>query len=270
MQIIRLEMKICSWNINSVRLRENLVLRLLKEYAPDIICLQECKALVADIPIKSFSKIGYKHIIARGQKSYNGVAIFSKVPFKKEFSFDFAGLGQARHIAGELENGVVIHNFYVPAGGDEPNEEKNQKFAQKLKFLIDMKDWFELNQSKKAILVGDLNIAPYDDDVWDHKKMSKVVSHTPVEINYLLKVMKAGNWIDLFRETQPTGKLYSWWSYRARDWDIADKGRRLDHIWSTPDLLKFNTKNFIVREVRGWERPSDHAPIFSDFEGIAL
>ena len=110
-------MKICSWNINSVRLRENLVLRLLKKHSPDIICLQECKALVADIPIKSFSKIGYKYMIARGQKSYNGVAILSRVPFKNEFAIDFASLNQARHIAGELENGIIIHNFYVPAGG---------------------------------------------------------------------------------------------------------------------------------------------------------
>jgi len=263
-------MKICSWNINSVRLRENLVLRLLKKHSPDIICLQECKALVADIPIKSFSKIGYKYMIARGQKSYNGVAILSRVPFKNEFAIDFASLNQARHIAGELENGIIIHNFYVPAGGDEPDEEKNLKFAQKLKFLNDMKIWFNLNQSKKAILVGDLNIAPYEDDVWDHKKMTKVVSHTPLEIDNLFEVMEAGNWIDLFRKTQPTGKLYSWWSYRARDWNTADKGRRLDHIWSTPDLAKLNSDNFILRDIRGWERPSDHAPIFSIFDGISL
>jgi exodeoxyribonuclease-3 len=82
--------------------------------------------------------------------------------------------------------------------------------------------------------------------------------------------MEAGNWIDLFREKQPTGKLYSWWSYRARDWNTADKGRRLDHIWSTPDLAKLNTNNFVLRDVRGWERPSDHAPIFSIFDGISL
>ena len=209
-------------------------------------------------------------MIARGQKSYNGVAILSRVPFKTEFAIDFARLDQARHIAGELENGIIIHNFYVPAGGDDPDEEKNLKFAQKLRFLNDMKSWFNLNQSKNAILVGDLNIAPYEDDVWDHKKMNKVVSHTPIEIDYLFKVMKAGNWIDLFREKQPTGKLYSWWSYRARDWNTADKGRRLDHIWSTPDLAKLNTNNFVLRDVRGWERPSDHAPIFSIFDGISL
>ena len=133
-----------------------------------------------------------------------------------------------------------------------------------------MKSWFNLNQSKKAILVGDLNIAPYEDDVWDHKKMNKVVSHTPLEIDNLFEVMEAGNWIDLFRKTQPTGKLYSWWSYRARDWNTADKGRRLDHIWSTPDLAKLNSDNFILRDIRGWERPSDHAPIFSIFDGISL
>ena len=100
--------------------------------------------------------------------------------------------------------------------------------------------------------------------------MNKVVSHTPLEIDNLFEVMEAGNWIDLFRKTQPTGKLYSWWSYRARDWNTADKGRRLDHVWSTPDLAKLNSNNFILRDARGWERPSDHAPIFSIFDRISL
>ena len=131
-----------------------------------------------------------------------------------------------------------------------------------------MQNWFKVNKPKKSILVGDLNIAPYENDVWDHKKMSKVVSHTPVEIKSLFEVMESGGWIDLFRKNDATEKLYSWWSYRARDWSKANKGRRLDHIWSTKDLAKSNTKNFILREARGWERPSDHAPIFSVFDRI--
>ena len=263
-------MKVCSWNINSVRLRENHVLKLLRENNPDVICLQECKALVEDIPIDNFFKLGYKNIIARGQKSYNGVAILAKVAFKKEFSLDFADLNQARHVAGILENGITIHNFYVPAGGEEPDIKKNMKFAQKLRYLDDMQNWFKANKPKKSILVGDLNIAPYENDVWDHKKMSKVVSHTPAEIMSLFQVMEAGDWIDLFRKNDASEKLYSWWSYRARDWIKANKGRRLDHIWSTWDLAKLNSNNFILREARGWERPSDHAPIFSVFERICL
>jgi len=258
-----IEMKICSWNINSIRLREAQVLRLLRDECPDVICFQECKSLVENIPQKSFYDLGYSHMAARGQKSYNGVAIFSKIPISKEFSIDFADLGQARHIAVCLENGFTVHNFYVPAGGDEPNMETNLKFAQKINFLNAMKDWFISNTPKKAILVGDLNIAPDEDDVWDHKKLSKVVSHTPLEIDKLLEVKKSGDWIDVFRKNKPNGKLYSWWSYRSKDWSLADKGRRLDHIWVTSDLKEMNFKNSVLRDVRGWDKPSDHAPIIS-------
>jgi exodeoxyribonuclease-3 len=140
------------------------------------------------------------------------------------------------------------------------------KFAQKLAFLDAMKNWFDVNKPKRAILVGDLNIAPNEDDVWDHKKLSKIVSHTPLEIEKLSEVMKSGHWIDVFRKTMPDGKLYSWWSYRAKDWQLADKGRRLDHIWVSSDLSGLQFKNFIFREARGWERPSDHAPIFTVFD----
>ena len=258
-------MKICSWNVNSIRLREPQILKVLTDHCPDVICLQECKSPIEQIPTQGFHDIGYKYMIARGQKGYNGVAIFSKIPFVSEFSVDFADLKHARHIAGHLQNGFTIHNFYVPAGGDEPDIVKNVKFAQKLAFLDAMKNWFNLSKPKKAILVGDLNIAPNEDDVWDHKKLSKIVSHTPVEIKKLLDVMKSGNWIDVFRKTMPDGKLYSWWSYRAKDWQLADKGRRLDHIWASSDLSSLEFKNYILREARGWERPSDHAPIFTVF-----
>jgi len=108
-------MKICTWNINSVRLREPLVLKLLAQEAPDVLCLQECKSPVEKIPTEGFADLGYRHMVARGQKGYNGVAILSKTPIREVGSEDFASLGHARHIAGQLENGVTIHNFYVPA-----------------------------------------------------------------------------------------------------------------------------------------------------------
>ena len=259
-------MKICSWNVNSIRLRELQILKVLKEHCPDVICLQECKAPIEKFPTQGFHNLGYEYMIGRGQKGYNGVAIFSKTPIIDEFSIDFADLKHARHIAGHLKNGLVIHNFYVPAGGDEPNIVNNAKFAQKLAFLDAMKNWFDVNKPKRAILVGDLNIAPNEDDVWDHKKLSKIVSHTPLEIEKLSEVMKSGHWIDVFRKTMPDGKLYSWWSYRAKDWQLADKGRRLDRIWVSSDLSGLDFKNSIFRDARGWERPSDHAPIFTVFD----
>ena len=257
---------LATWNINSVRLREGLVARLLQEQAPDILCLQECKSPVDKIPTETFAQLGYRYMIARGQKGYNGVAILSRLPIKEVGGEDFAALGHARHVAGELENGVVIHNFYVPSGGDIPDREVNDKFGQKLDYLTEMRDWFHAARPEKSILVGDLNIAPREDDVWSHKQMLKVVSHTPIEVEHLSQTQDAGGWVDITRKDIPEGQLYSWWSYRARDWDAADKGRRLDHIWATPDISNAGHSSRILRDVRGWEKPSDHAPVFASFD----
>ena len=257
---------LATWNINSVRLREALVARLLTEEAPDILCLQECKSPVDKIPRESFADLGYPHMVARGQKGYNGVAILSKLPIEDAGDCDFAALGHARHVAGRLENGVTIHNFYVPAGGDKPDRAVNEKFGQKLDYLTEMRDWFHADRPEKSILVGDLNIAPREDDVWSHKQLLKVVSHTPVEVAHLGAAQEAGGWVDVTRADIPEGQLYSWWSYRAPDWDAADKGRRLDHVWATPDIANAAHGSRILRHVRGWEQPSDHAPVFATFD----
>lgn len=257
---------LATWNINSVRLREELVVRLLREEAPDILCLQECKSPVEKIPTEAFSALGYTHMVARGQKGYNGVAILSRLPITDAGDRDYAKLGHARHVAARLENGVTIHNMYIPAGGDIPDREVNEKFGQKLDFVSEMRDVFHADKPQKSIMVGDFNIAPREDDVWSHKQLLKVVSHTPIEVEHLLAAQDAGNWVDVTRKDIPEGLLYSWWSYRARDWDAADKGRRLDHIWATPDIANAAHGSRILRPVRGWEKPSDHAPVFASFD----
>ena len=257
---------LATWNINSVRLRAPLVARLMQEEAPDILCLQECKSPVAKIPHDAFAALGYRHMVARGEKGYNGVAILSKIPIEDAGDLDMAGLGHARHVAARLENGVVIHNFYVPAGGDVPDREANVKFGQKLDYVADMRDWLDAEKPGKTILVGDLNIAPREDDVWSHKELLKVVSHTPVEVEHLGQVQEAGRFTDVTRRDIPEGRLYSWWSYRARDWDASDRGRRLDHVWATPDIADAAHSSRILRHVRGWEKPSDHAPVFAAFD----
>ena len=257
---------LATWNINSVRLREDLVATLMRDETPDVLCLQECKSPVDKIPLEKFASIGYVHMVARGQKGYNGVAIFSKLPMVEAGAEDYASLGHARHIAGRLENGVTIHNFYVPAGGDVADREVNEKFGQKMDYLTEMRDAFSSDKPTKSILVGDLNIAPLEDDVWDHKKLLKVVSHTPVEVAALAEVQAAGDWVDVTRADIPEGKLYSWWSYRAKDWDEANKGRRLDHVWATSDIAASAHSSRVVRHVRGWEKPSDHAPVFATFD----
>jgi exodeoxyribonuclease-3 len=257
---------LATWNINSVRLREDIVARLMRDEAPDVLCLQECKSPVDKIPLEQFQALGYTHMVARGQKGYNGVAIFSKMPMVEAGAEDFANLGHARHIAGKLANGVTIHNHYVPAGGDVADRAVNEKFGQKLDYLTDMRDAFHAAKPEKAILVGDLNIAPREDDVWDHKKLLKVVSHTPVEVEHFAQVMDAGGWSDVTRNDIPDGRLYSWWSYRAKEWDTADKGRRLDHIWATADIKNAGHSSRILRDARGWQQPSDHAPVFATFD----
>lgn len=260
-----MSLTVCTWNINSVRLREPIVLKLLEEEKPDVLCLQECKAQVEQIPTKNFAALGYQ-LIARGQKSYNGVAILSRLPMEDAGHRDFCEKGDARHIAGRLENGVTVHNFYVPAGGDVADRTVNEKFGHKLDFLTEMRDWFEADKPEKSILVGDLNIAPREDDVWSHKQLLKVVSHTPIEIEHLAATQDAGNWVDITRQDIPEGLLYSWWSYRAKDWDTANKGRRLDHIWATSDISDTAHSSHVHRDARGWEKPSDHAPVFATFD----
>lgn len=257
---------IATWNINSVRLREDLVARLLSQEAPDILCLQECKAPVEKIPLEAFRALGYRWIVARGQKGYNGVAILSRLPITDAGDRDWARLGHARHVSARLDNGVVIHNLYVPAGGDIPDRAVNAKFGQKLDFVAEMRDVFYADRPRRAILVGDLNIAPREDDVWSHRQLLGIVSHTPVEVDHLLSAQDAGGWTDVTRQDIPDGKLYSWWSYRARDWDAADKGRRLDHIWASADIAKAAHASRILRPCRGWDGPSDHVPVIACFD----
>lgn len=257
---------IATWNINSVRLREGLVARVLGEEAPDILCLQECKTPMDRFPTETFQALGYRHMVARGQKGYNGVAILSKLPMMDAGDRDFARLGHARHVAARLENGVTIHNVYVPAGGDIPDRDQNGKFGQKLDYLTEMRDHFHWERPDRAILVGDLNIAPRPDDVWDHKALLKIVSHTPIEVDHLAAVQEAGAWVDITRQDIPDGRLYSWWSYRAADWDAADRGRRLDHVWATPDIAGAAHSSRVLRTARGWAQPSDHVPVFASFD----
>jgi len=257
---------IATWNINSVRLREGLVARLLRDEGPDILCLQECKTPVELFPSDIFTALGYRYRVARGQKGYNGVAILSRLPIVDAGDQDFARLGHARHVAARLQNGVTIHNCYVPAGGDIPDREINAKFGQKLDYLTDLRDWARWDVPQRAILVGDLNIAPREDDVWNHKALLKIVSHTPIEVDHLEQARAAGHWVDVTRADMPQGLLYSWWSYRAPDWDTADKGRRLDHVWATPDIAGAAHGSRILRPARGWDQPSDHVPVFATFD----
>ena len=257
---------VATWNVNSVRIRIELICHFLRSEQPDVLCLQELKSPEDKFVTDEFAPFGYVHCVMRGQKAYNGVAILSRMALRDAGSKDLLGNGDARHVSAELENGIVIENFYVPAGGYEPDRSINPKFGDKLDYVAELRDWSRRDRPERKILVGDLNIAPMEDDVWSHKQLLNVVSHTPAEVDLLNAAREAGNWTDVVRADIPSGKLYSWWSYRSPDWDAADKGRRLDHIWASPDLVREHHRSRILRPYRGWNRPSDHVPVMAEFE----
>jgi exodeoxyribonuclease III len=259
--------KIATWNINSVRLRINLVTRFLREHQPDAIALQETKVINDLFPASAFEKLGYVHHAIHGQKGYHGVAVLSRMPFREKFSREFCSNSDCRHIQVTFENGVELHDFYVPAGGDIPDPAANPKFAHKLNFLREMAEFFAKRQGRNdpVVLVGDLNVAPLENDVWSHRQLLDVVSHTPVETGLLADVKASFDWTDVTRAFVPPGeKIYSWWSYRAADWAASDRGRRLDHIWVSPALKGTLKSQTIVRKMRGWEKASDHVPVIME------
>jgi exodeoxyribonuclease-3 len=117
------------------------------------------------------------------------------------------------------------------------------------------------------LLFGDLNVAPLETDVWSHKQLLKVVSHTPVEVEALARLAASRGWVDAVRHfVPPEQRLYTWWSYRARDWQAADRGRRLDHIWVSPRLAPALAGAEVLRAARGWPTPSDHVPVIVDLD----
>ena len=259
-------MKIVSWNINSVRFRIAIVEQFLREAEPDILCLQETKVIDGDFPVAAFRALGYPHIVLHGQRMHHGVAIVSRVPITADDRFDWQANSEARHIGVRLENGVRIENVYVPAGGDVPDRTVNPKFGQKLDFIDRMTRWSE-GLDCPSLLVGDFNIAPLEADVWSHKQLIDVVSHTPIEVAALDALRASNSWVDLGRHFYPApARLHTWWSYRAKDWLASDRGRRLDHMWATESVAKAATAHTVFESCRSWLKPSDHVPIMTEFD----
>lgn len=263
-------MRLVTWNINSLRLRLPRLEDLVAALAPDVICLQETKVPDPLFPEDAVRALGFEHLHYKGMKSYNGVAILSRHPITPmEKLPDWHGKEDCRHVGAVLNTPsgpVELHDFYVPAGGDIPDPDANPKFAHKLAFVEEVTDWFTIRKPERAILVGDLNIAPLEHDVWNHKQLLKIVSHTPPETERLNRWLNTG-FVDAMRHfVPPQEKLYTWWSYRNRDWQKSNRGRRLDHVWVTPDLVPNLSGMTVVREARDWTSPSDHVPVIVDFQ----
>ena len=262
---------IATWNINSVRLRLGQVERLLTQHAPDVLCLQEIKVHEDLFPHAMFEALGYTHRIVAGQKGYHGVATVSRLPLRPWSRHDWQDNGEARHVGVELLGpgqghgpGLIIENVYIPAGGDIPDRTLNPKFGQKLDFLGRMTRWSEA-LDRPTLLVGDFNVAPLDCDVYDHRALRKVVSHTAIEIATLAGLRDAHGWVDLGRRFIPAPQRnYSWWSYRSF-WRQKDQGRRLDHMWASPELAPQAREHRIVEDTRTWDQPSDHVPLITEF-----
>lgn len=264
--------RIASWNINSVRSHLPIIRQFVQIGAPDVLALQETKVADGLFPLDPFRELGFEHFALKGGKAYHGVAIFSKLPFTHVDPDDFCLHDHPRHVAVDFTQ-FRLHNFYVPAGGDEPDPATNPKFAHKLDFISRMTRKFSETgeRERPGLLLGDLNVAPHPNDVWSHKQLLKVVSHTPVETDAIANLIDQGGFCDLLRYFTPDEeKLYSWWSYRARDWRKSDRGRRLDHIWANAALMTQLESQLggehltIWKDCRGWEKPSDHVPITID------
>lgn len=260
-------MRILTWNINSVRLRLPLLKTVMEQCTPDIICLQETKTPDEFFPADAIHDLGYKHIHFTGMKGYNGVAILSKVPFETPEIHARTGNDDCRHIEAKFEH-FTLHNLYIPAGGYEADT-KHDKFKHKLDFVDELTGWFKDRHDKdeNVIAVGDFNIAPLENDVWSHKQLLKEVSHTPAETDRLKAMQDSLNFTDVSRHFIPEEeKVFSWWSYRNKDWKKSNRGRRLDHIWVTPGLTSALKGQSILTEARDWEKPSDHVPVIADLK----
>ena len=271
MRRARRRLRVATWNINSLRLRAPLLHRLIDSLDPDVLCLQETKVpdplFPADVP----TALGFPFVAFRGMKGYNGVAILSRLPFEVQAGGpDWCSKGDCRHLEVRLlppdTAPVELHDFYVPAGGDVPDRAENPKFGHKLDFLAEATEWFAARPRRRTILAGDLNVAPLEHDVWSHRQLLKVVSHTPVETTALTAWLATG-FTDAVRRFVPeTEKHFTWWSYRNQDWRRSDRGRRLDHVWVSHDLAPRLKRQITLKDARDWPQTSDHVPVCVEIE----
>lgn len=249
-------MKIVTWNINSMKVRLPHLLRFLSEHAPDVVALQELKQIDADFPLDAITQAGYQAVWSL-QKTYNGVAILSRSPVDAvETSFPTFPDEQKRVIAATID-GVRVINIYVPNGQSVGSD----KYAYKLTWLNHLHDYLQqaLKQYEKVVVLGDFNIAPEDRDVYDPVAWQDSVLCSAPERAALEKILSLG-FVDTFRLFAQAPQTYSWWDYRTFAYS-ANRGLRIDLILASPACITHIQRCFVDPAPRGWDRPSDHAPV---------
>jgi exodeoxyribonuclease III len=254
-------MKIATWNVNSVTARLPLALKWLESARPDVLCLQETKCTDDRFPKESFAELGYDSEVF-GQPTYNGVAIISRVPPKdvrRGFPGD-ASDAHARLIAATVE-GIRIVNVYVPNGQAVGTD----KYRFKLDWMRRLRGFLDesYGANERVFLCGDFNVAPEDLDVHDPRLWRGKILFSEPEREALDNI-KGWGFTDAFRLHHEEGGLFSWWDYRAASFR-RNAGLRIDHVWVSGPLAKQSSEAWIAKETRGWERPSDHAPVVAEF-----
>ena len=258
-------MLIATWNVNSIRTRLNQVKSFLENKKIDILCLQETKVSNKDFPLKPFEDLGYV-VKFSGQKSYNGVAIISKLEIE-DYRVDFLGelkenevskeFLEQKRIISALINGVRIINVYVPNGSSVNSD----KYEYKLKWLDILSRYIKKQKERNELtcILGDFNIAPTSLDICDPKKYEGGIMATVPEREALKKILK-NEFIDAFRVFEKGSGFWSWWDYRKNSYEL-NRGWRIDHIYINNNLLPNLKSSVIASQARGNEQPSDHAPV---------
>jgi exodeoxyribonuclease-3 len=255
-------MKIASFNVNSLRVRLLQVIRYLGENKPDVLCVQETKVQDVDFPTEAFKKTEYKYVF-KGQKSYNGVAIFSRTKIKNvRFGLADGPKDEARLVAAEI-GGIVVVNTYIP----QSYLPQSEKFQYKLKWFDRLLKFFKKNFDPAApiVWVGDFNVAPQPIDVYDPEGLLGHVCFCPEVTDALNKVVQWG-FVDVFRMHCGEPGQYTFWDFRLPNAFKRNLGWRLDHIMATKPLAEKCTTCYIDRKPRASEKPSDHTPIVAEFD----
>jgi exodeoxyribonuclease-3 len=250
-------MKIATWNVNSVKARLQHLLTWLTAASPDVVLLQETKCVDSEFPRLELESLGW-HLALRGQKTYNGVAILSRLPILSVVPTLDGDDGEARYIEAKLDNGVRVASIYVPMG----QSTESDRFVFKLKFLdaVFARARHLLEDEEAFVLGGDYNVAPEDGDVFDVSAMQGQVLFHPEERRRYRKLQFLGL-TDAFRALNPAPHHYSWWDYRGGAWQ-RDLGLRIDHLLLSPQAADRLTESGIDKTPRGWEKASDHTPVW--------